>query len=67
MASHPLVQLDSYVPDNSKKRKREDEYGVISIEEIVKTGKTAVTSITPVEDFNEMIARRDVDLVDKGK
>lgn len=29
-------------------------------------GVSEVGSIKPVEDFKEMLARRDVDLVDKG-
>jgi len=60
------VQLDSYIADNSKKRKRDEDFQNISLDDIVKTGKTRVESATPVQDFNEMISRRDIDLVDRA-
>eukprot|EP01102_Stenamoeba_stenopodia_P012456 TRINITY_DN3947_c0_g2_i1.p1 TRINITY_DN3947_c0_g2~~TRINITY_DN3947_c0_g2_i1.p1 ORF type:complete len:754 (+),score=228.50 TRINITY_DN3947_c0_g2_i1:208-2469(+) len=57
------VTLDSYIPD-PKKHKKDDK---ISIDKLFNAGGTSeVGSIKPVQDFKEMIARRDVDLVDKA-
>lgn len=58
------IKLDSYVPDPSKKRKIEGEYGGLSLESLISSGVSKVGSIHPVDDFKEMLARRDVDLVD---
>jgi ATP-dependent DNA helicase 2 subunit 2 len=63
------VQLDSYVNDDAKRQKLHDglpEGGRrLSIQSLI-SEVTDVGSATPVEDFNAMIARKDVDLVDKA-
>lgn len=63
------IQLDSYVNDDAKRQKLHDglpEGGPrLSIQSLI-TEVTDVGSATPVEDFNAMISRRDVDLVDKA-
>ncbi|PRP79754.1 hypothetical protein PROFUN_12616 [Planoprotostelium fungivorum] len=56
-----LVQLDSYLPDEESKRKKDGK--AITLDEILSKGVTEVGSVRPVEDFKEMLARRDVDLI----
>lgn len=54
------------MPDpNSKKRKIEGQ-GDYSLEKLVSIGTTSVGSINPVQDFKDMLARRDIDLVEKA-
>eukprot|EP00026_Physarum_polycephalum_P002636 Phypoly_transcript_02644.p1 GENE.Phypoly_transcript_02644~~Phypoly_transcript_02644.p1 ORF type:complete len:733 (-),score=115.46 Phypoly_transcript_02644:534-2660(-) len=65
-ANNDEVRLESYVPDpNSKKRKIEGQ-GDFSLEKLVSIGTNDVGSINPVQDFKDMISRRDVDLVEKA-
>jgi len=59
------VQLDSYAPDAKKQRKNPEEEG-ISMENLMSGATSDVGPINPEQDFNEMLARRDVDLVDKA-
>jgi len=59
------IQLESYVPDASKKRKRENEYE-FSMNDIISNGVSSVGTVKPIEDFKEMIQRRDVDLVNEA-
>lgn len=59
------INLNSYVQD-AKKRKVGEEGEAISVEAIVAGGTSDVGPINPVKDFDEMLARRDVDLVDKA-
>jgi hypothetical protein len=58
------VQLDSYAPDAKKQRKNPEEEG-ISMENLMSGATSDVGPINPEQDFN-MLARRDVDLVDKA-
>jgi len=58
------IQLDSYVPD--AKRQKTDAPSELSMESLVSHGCSDVGSINPVADFRHMLARRDVDLVDKA-
>eukprot|EP01117_Protostelium_nocturnum_P014755 TRINITY_DN5645_c0_g1_i1.p1 TRINITY_DN5645_c0_g1~~TRINITY_DN5645_c0_g1_i1.p1 ORF type:complete len:726 (-),score=197.55 TRINITY_DN5645_c0_g1_i1:67-2244(-) len=57
-----LVKLDSYLPNSEKKGKMEGKN--ISLDQILSKGVAEVGSIKPVEDFREMLGRRDVDLVE---
>ena len=55
------------MPDpNSKKRKIEGQQGDYSLEKLVSIGTNDVGSINPVQDFKDMLGRRDVDLVEKA-
>eukprot|EP00011_Vannellida_sp_DIVA3-517-6-12_P007195 CAMPEP_0114621812 /NCGR_PEP_ID=MMETSP0168-20121206/9418_1 /TAXON_ID=95228 ORGANISM="Vannella sp., Strain DIVA3 517/6/12" /NCGR_SAMPLE_ID=MMETSP0168 /ASSEMBLY_ACC=CAM_ASM_000044 /LENGTH=721 /DNA_ID=CAMNT_0001833015 /DNA_START=11 /DNA_END=2176 /DNA_ORIENTATION=- len=61
------ISLDSYVQDSAaKKRKVGEEGETISVAAIVAGGTSDVGPIHPVKDFEAMLARRDVDLVDKA-
>ncbi len=42
------------------------EYADFSLEALISTGVSEVGPVKPVDDFKEMLARRDVDMVDKG-
>jgi ATP-dependent DNA helicase 2 subunit 2 len=59
------VQLDSYVPENKRAKKGEGSAS-LSMESILSGVCSDVGSINPVQDFKAMLARRDVDLVDKA-
>jgi len=60
------VKLDSYVPDANKKRKMDGEYADFSLEALISTGVSEVGPVKPVDDFKDMLTRRDVDMVDKA-
>lgn len=59
------VQLESYVPEVKKQRKNPEEEG-ISMESLMSGATSDVGPINPEQDFSDMLARRDVDLVDKA-
>lgn len=63
-------KLESYLTDDPKKasKKKEDTTpsGLNNIQALLRGGIESVSNVTPVEDFNAMISRRDVDLVDKA-
>jgi ATP-dependent DNA helicase 2 subunit 2 len=62
-------KLESYLGEDSKKQKKKDEplpAGLNNIQALLRGGVDAVGNLTPVEDFQAMMARRDVDLVDKA-
>lgn len=59
------LRLESYAVDDSSKKKSSTGTG-ISIDSIIAGGVSDISSINPVNDFEKMIARRDVDLVDKA-
>ncbi|GAM18435.1 hypothetical protein SAMD00019534_016100 [Acytostelium subglobosum LB1] len=61
------IRLDSYVgaDDGSKKRKADDMAG-LSLDKLVSGFVNEVGSVNPVQNFKDMLARRDVDLVDKA-
>lgn len=59
------LRLESYALDDSGKKQKSDEKN-ISIDSIIEGGTSDVGSIDPVKDFEKMISRRDVDLVDKA-
>lgn len=63
-------KLESYLTDDPKKsaKKKEDSTpsGLNNIQALLRGGIESVSNVTPVEDFNAMIGRRDVDLVDKA-
>ncbi|ELR21345.1 ATPdependent DNA helicase [Acanthamoeba castellanii str. Neff] len=59
------VQLESYVPEAKKQRKNPEEEG-ISMESLMSGATSDVGPINPEQDFSDMLARRDVDLVDKA-
>ena len=61
------LRLESYAVDEESKKKKGDEGdAMLSIDAIIAGGVSDVGSIEPVKDFKQMIARRDVDLVDKA-
>ncbi len=60
------VKLESYVPDPSAKKRKIEGQGDFSLEKLVSIGTNDVGSINPVQDFKDMLARRDVDLVEKA-
>lgn len=59
------LRLESYALDESGKKQKSDDKN-ISIDSIIESGISDVGSIDPVKDFEKMISRRDVDLVDKA-
>ena len=59
------LRLESYAVDDSGKKKGGDAAN-LSIDSIIDGGTSDVGSIDPVKDFEKMISRRDVDLVDKA-
>jgi ATP-dependent DNA helicase 2 subunit 2 len=62
------IKLDSYAADKeAKKRKVDGEFEAdFSMEKLLNVGTNDVGSVNPVQDFVDMISRRDVDLVDKA-
>ena len=61
------LRLENYaVDEESKKKKGDGSDPMLSIDAIIAGGVSDVGSIEPVKDFKQMIARRDVDLVDKA-
>lgn len=58
-------KLDSYVAGNAAKKQKTNE-PKLSLESIIRTGVDTVGVIDPLQDFQSMIKRRDVDLVDKA-
>lgn len=62
------VTLESRQEDDSaKKAKKEDkEKPGLSLHALISGGTEQVGSITPTQDFSDMLQRRDVDLVDKA-
>lgn len=61
-----VVRLESYVPDPSAKKRKIEGQGDFSLEKLVSIGTNDVGSINPVQDFKDMLSRRDVDLVEKA-
>lgn len=62
-------KLESYLTDDPKKSKKKEDAtpsGVNNIQALLRGGIESVSNVSPVEDFNAMITRRDVDLVDKA-
>jgi len=59
------LRLESYAVDDSAKKKSSEDAS-LTIDSIIDGGTSDVGSINPVSDFEKMIARRDVDLVDKA-
>src|SRR5262249_49163160 len=63
-------KLESYLGDDSKKssKKKDDQTpaGLHNIQALLRGGVDSVSNSTPIEDFQAMIARRDIDLVDKA-
>jgi hypothetical protein len=61
------LKLDSYMGDESKKLKIKEKDGEsFSLQSLLSGGVEEVGMINPVQDFKDMIRRKDVDLVDKG-
>jgi len=58
------VRLESYAGGAAKKQKKDD--GDFCIDSIISSGVNDVGSVKPVQDFRAMLARRDVDYVDKA-
>ncbi|EFA77444.1 ATP-dependent DNA helicase [Heterostelium album PN500] len=62
------IRLDSYVTDdtNSSKKRKADDLADYSLDKLVSGYVNEVGSINPVQNFKDMLARRDIDLVDKA-
>eukprot|EP01133_Synstelium_polycarpum_P006600 gene6600-7664_t len=61
------IKLDSYVTDASDGKKRKaDDLADYSLDKLVSKYVNEVGSINPVQNFKDMLARRDIDLVDKA-
>ncbi|EGG24234.1 ATP-dependent DNA helicase [Cavenderia fasciculata] len=63
------IKLDSYIgqdDDGSKKKRKADDLADYSLDKLVSGYVNEVGSINPVQNFKDMLARRDIDLVDKA-
>jgi len=56
------LKLDSYVKTNDKTQNSDK----MTLESLITGGVSSVKSINPVEDFNAIFKRRDVDLINKA-
>lgn len=65
LANAADISLESYGAEAKKAKKDGDTNFNMDI--IISSGTSEVGSIKPVQDFKNMLARRDIDLVDKGK
>ncbi|EFA77477.1 hypothetical protein PPL_12079 [Heterostelium album PN500] len=62
------IRLDSYVTDdaNASKKRKADDLADYSLDKLVSGYVNEVGSINQVQNFKDMLARRDIDLVDKA-
>ncbi|EFA77460.1 hypothetical protein PPL_12062 [Heterostelium album PN500] len=62
------IRLDSYVTDdaNTSKKRKADDLADYSLDKLVSGYVNEVGLINPVQNFKDMLARRDIDLVDKA-
>lgn len=62
------IRLESYATEGGtqKKQKKDADAAGFNMDAIISAGVSEVGSVRPVQDFKNMIARRDVDLVDKA-
>jgi ATP-dependent DNA helicase 2 subunit 2 len=58
------VTLESYMAGGEKKKQKLDDGQGMSLQSIISGGVNEVGTITPVQDFKNMLTRKDVDLVD---
>ncbi|KAM9991022.1 hypothetical protein ACTFIY_007074 [Dictyostelium cf. discoideum] len=62
------INLDSYVTDDGSeaKKRKVNDFSEFSLDKLVSGYVTEVGTINPVQNFKDMLNRRDMDLVDKA-
>ncbi|KAF2069356.1 hypothetical protein CYY_009327 [Polysphondylium violaceum] len=62
------ITLDSYVTDDGSelKKRKVNDFSEFSLDKLVSGFVDQVGTINPVQNFKDMLARRDIDLVDKA-
>ena len=60
------LRLDSYATADHSAKKSNAEFANLNLDSIITGGTSDVGPINPVKDFQDMLSRRDVDLVDKA-